>query len=109
LNSGQRVPASPPRPGAASVATRWHLRNEIAGDSIDLVYLDPPFNSQASYNVLLKGPSGKEADAQFEAFEDTWHRGEQAERALSEACSGNRQAIPLRCKSSAAGANDAAV
>ena len=48
----------------------------IAGDSVDLIYLDPPFNSQASYNVLFKGPSGKGADAQIEAFEDTWHWGE---------------------------------
>jgi site-specific DNA-methyltransferase (adenine-specific) len=29
------------------------LRHEIAGDSVDLIYLDPPFNSQANYNVLL--------------------------------------------------------
>ena len=31
------------------------LRNEIASESVDLIYLDPPFNSQASYNVLFKG------------------------------------------------------
>ncbi len=60
------------------------LRDSIAGDSVDLVYLDPPFNSQANYNVLFKGPSGKGADAQIEAFEDTWHWGEEAERAFSE-------------------------
>jgi 16S rRNA G966 N2-methylase RsmD len=41
------------------------LRNEIASESVDLIYLDPPFNSQASYNVLFKGPSGKGADAQI--------------------------------------------
>jgi hypothetical protein len=60
------------------------LRNEIASDSVDLIYLDPPFNSQANYNVLFKSPTGKAADAQIEAFEDTWHWGEQAERAFSE-------------------------
>jgi site-specific DNA-methyltransferase (adenine-specific) len=60
------------------------LRNEIASDSVDLVYLDPPFNSQANYNVLFKSPSGKAADAQIEAFGDTWHWGEQAERAFSD-------------------------
>ena len=51
------------------------LRDSIAAESVDLIYLDPPFNSQASYNVLLprlqqrlfKGPSGKGADAQIEA------------------------------------------
>jgi len=60
------------------------LRDSIASESVDLVYLDPPFNSQATYNVLFKGPSGKMADAQIEAFDDTWHWGEQAERAFSE-------------------------
>ena len=38
------------------------LRDSIADASVDLIYLDPPFNSQASYNVLFKGPSGKGAD-----------------------------------------------
>jgi site-specific DNA-methyltransferase (adenine-specific) len=35
------------------------LRDSIASDSVDLIYLDPPFNSNASYNVLFKGPSGE--------------------------------------------------
>ena len=60
------------------------LRDSIATESVDLVYLDPPFNSQANYNVLFKGPSGKGADAQIEAFEDTWHWGEESERAFAE-------------------------
>jgi site-specific DNA-methyltransferase (adenine-specific) len=34
------------------------LRESIADESVDLVYLDPPFNSNASYNVLFKAPSG---------------------------------------------------
>ena len=37
------------------------LRESIADESVDLVYLDPPFNSNASYNVLFKGPSGNES------------------------------------------------
>lgn len=60
------------------------LRDQIKDESIDLVYLDPPFNSQASYNVLFKAPSGAESHAQVEAFEDTWHWGESAERAFDE-------------------------
>ncbi len=40
---------------------------------IDLIYLDPPFNSSRNYNVLFKDESGHEADAQITAFEDTWH------------------------------------
>lgn len=48
-------------------------------ESVDLVYLDPPFNSNANYNVLFKSPQGQQSQAQIEAFEDTWHWGEQAE------------------------------
>ena len=43
------------------------LRDSIADARVDLIYLDPPFNSQASYNVLFKGPSDKGADGQIEA------------------------------------------
>ena len=47
------------------------LRREIADASVDLVYLDPPFNSNADYNVLFKSPAGIESEAQIEAFKDT--------------------------------------
>ena len=60
------------------------LRDEIAKESVDLVYLDPPFNSKRSYNLLFRGPSGDESDAQITAFEDTWHWGPQAEREFDE-------------------------
>lgn len=60
------------------------LREEIASESVDLVYLDPPFNSQANYNVLFRAPDGENAKAQIEAFEDTWHWNESAERAFDE-------------------------
>jgi site-specific DNA-methyltransferase (adenine-specific) len=49
------------------------LREYIPAESIDLVYLDPPFNSQRSYNVLFRDESGVESPAQIEAFGDTWH------------------------------------
>jgi site-specific DNA-methyltransferase (adenine-specific) len=52
----------------------------IPSESIDLIYLDPPFNSNASYNVLFKSPKGHKSDAQIHAFEDTWHWGESAEK-----------------------------
>ena len=60
------------------------LREEIKDESIDLIYLDPPFNSKRDYNVFLKTPKGHESDAQITAFEDSWHWGEQAEREFSE-------------------------
>jgi DNA modification methylase len=49
------------------------LCKEIPSESIDLVYLDPPFNSNASYNVLFKEKSGEQSAAQIRAFDDTWH------------------------------------
>ncbi len=60
------------------------LREHIKDESADLIYLDPPFNSQASYNVLFKAPSGEQSAAQIEAFEDTWHWNDVAEQAFDE-------------------------
>lgn len=57
------------------------LRESIADESVDLVYLDPPFNSNAGYNVLFKAPAGQKSEAQIEAFEDTWHWTNSAARA----------------------------
>jgi site-specific DNA-methyltransferase (adenine-specific) len=58
------------------------LRGAIASESIDLIYLDPPFNSNANYNILFKSPAGTAADSQIEAFEDTWHWNDKAEAAF---------------------------
>ena len=55
------------------------LREHIADESVDLIYLDPPFNSKRDYNLLFKTPKGHESDAQITAFEDTWHWGGQAQ------------------------------
>ncbi|HEX3496246.1 MAG TPA: hypothetical protein VHT02_03570, partial [Methylocella sp.] len=60
------------------------LREHIEDESVDLVYLDPPFNSNASYNLLFKAPDGHQSQAQIEAFDDTWHWLEPAERAFDE-------------------------
>lgn len=60
------------------------LREEIASESVDLVYLDPPFNSNANYNVLFKTPQDEAASAQVEAFRDTWTWGNEAQWALDE-------------------------
>ena len=49
---------------------------------MDLIYLDPPFNSNANYSQLFSTPKGKPSVAQIEAFEDTWHWGESAEAAF---------------------------
>ena len=48
------------------------LRDHVPSESVDLVYLDPPFNSNASYNVLFRERTGEESPAQIKAFTDTW-------------------------------------
>jgi site-specific DNA-methyltransferase (adenine-specific) len=71
------------------------LRDSIASESVDLVYLDPPFNSNASYNVLFKAPDGASSAAQIEAFDDTWHWNDSAESAFTDVLrSGNSASRP---------------
>jgi len=72
------------------------MRAYIADESVDLVYLDPPFNSNASYNVLFKAPDGHQSQAQIEAFDDTWHWTTSAEAAFDEVMqSGNSDASTM--------------
>jgi site-specific DNA-methyltransferase (adenine-specific) len=49
------------------------LRRYIKDESVDLVYLDPPFKSDQDYNILFAERNGSRAAAQIKAFEDTWH------------------------------------
>lgn len=56
------------------------LKNYIKDESVDLVYLDPPFNSNATYNVLFAQKDGAQSSAQIQAFEDTWQWDENAVR-----------------------------
>ena len=60
------------------------MREQIPDQSIDLIYLDPPFNSNADYNVLFEDEAGRAAPSQILAYEDTWHWGHESERALAE-------------------------
>ncbi len=72
------------------------LRTHIGDESVDLIYLDPPFNSNANYNILFKSPAGKSADSQIEAFEDTWHWNDKAEAAFHDVMvSGNTDVAEL--------------
>jgi len=64
------------------------LRRYIRDESVDLVYLDPPFNSNATYNVLFGGKGGERAAAQVQAFGDTWHWDESAARTYQETVEG---------------------
>lgn len=84
------------------------LRDSVPTESVDLVYLDPPFNSQATYNLLFKSAAGGGSQAQIEAFEDTWHWAQDAEDAFDQVIrSGNTNAADmLRAMRSFLGDND---
>ena len=60
------------------------LRHHIATESVDLVYLDPPFNSNRNYNVLFREKSGESSPSQIQAFTDTWQWDRNAEAAFDE-------------------------
>ena len=64
------------------------LREHIPDETADLIYLDPPFNSNAGYNVLFKSPKGQSSAAQIKAFDDTWHWTDQAEREFAQVVRG---------------------
>ena len=55
------------------------LRNHIPDESVDLIYIDPPFNSDQAYNVIFSESDGSSSQAQIQAFEDTWHWGDTTE------------------------------
>ena len=61
-------------------------RELFPNEAVDLVYLDPPFNSQQDYNVLFKEASGTKAAAQIKAFDDTWTWDTAANDALARIC-----------------------
>lgn len=60
------------------------MRRHIPGESVDLVYLDPPFQSGRDYNILFKERSGDRSAAQIKAFEDTWRWDHGSQRAYEE-------------------------
>lgn len=65
------------------------LAERVADESVDLIYLDPPFNSNANYNVLFKAQTGQSSQAQAEAFRDTWEWGEAARDAYDDVMRAN--------------------
>jgi len=67
------------------------LRRHVDDESVDLVYLDPPFKSDQDYNVLFAERSGEQAAAQIKAFEDTWRWDQGAARAHEEVVEGGGQ------------------
>ena len=69
------------------------LRQHIADESVDLIYLDPPFNSNATYNVLFRERSGEDSAAQITAFDDTWRWSIESEFAYRDVVSNGPQKL----------------
>ena len=67
------------------------LREHVQAASVDLVYLDPPFNSRADYNVLFAEKDGTQSTSQITAFEDTWEWNSDAEQAYRHVVEGGGQ------------------
>jgi len=84
------------------------LRQYVADESVDLIYLDPPFNSNATYNVLFREKSGEQSAAQITAFDDTWHWGLESESAYHDVVMNGPKALAdlLQAMRSFLGQND---
>jgi len=80
----------------------------IPVNSVDLIYLDPPFNSNATYNILFAEKSGEKSAAQITAFEDTWHWGDESAAAYDDVVRGDRPRLAdlLRALYAFLGRND---
>ena len=90
-----RLPLVPPSPLPNALFYGDNLdilRQHIAAESVDLIYLDPPFNSNRSYNVLFRTRSGEDSQAQVEAFDDTWTWSQQTEALYSSMVKGGAPA-----------------
>ncbi len=73
------------------------LQRYVKDESVDLVYLDPPFNSRQDYNVLFAEKDGSQSSSQIHAFEDTWEWNIESKRALEQVIEqGGRIADALR-------------
>src|SRR3972149_4808918 len=83
------------------------LRQHIKDESVDLIYLDPPFKSEQNYNVLFEEQDGSRSAAQIKAFEDTWRWDQAAAAAYQEVVEGGgRVSLAMQALRQALGEND---
>jgi site-specific DNA-methyltransferase (adenine-specific) len=83
------------------------LQRYIKDESVDLIYLDPPFNSRQDYNVLFAEKDGSQSSSQIHAFEDTWEWDIDAQRSLEHIIErGGRVADAMRTFHSHTGPSD---
>ena len=83
------------------------LGRYVKDESVGLIYLDPPFNSKATYNVLFGEKNGSQAAAQIKTFDDTWHWDEVSARAYREVVErGGQVSRAMRAFRTLLGCND---
>ena len=83
------------------------LRRYVRDESADLIYLDPPFNSNQTYNVLFQEKDGSQSASQIKAFGDTWHWDETAARSYEAAVeTGGQVAEAMQAFRKLLGTND---
>jgi site-specific DNA-methyltransferase (adenine-specific) len=83
------------------------LRDYIPSNSVDLIYLDPPFNSRQDYNVLFAEKDGARSASQITAFKDTWEWNEEAARSYESVVEqGGRVAEAMRAFRTLLGGSD---
>ena len=78
------------------------LRRYVQAESVDLIYLDPPFKSNQTYNVLFQEKDGSQSASQVKAFADTWHWDETSARSYEDTVEAGgqvkQQNLPLGSK-----------
>src|ERR1700674_4272269 len=72
-----------------------HYLRELDRESVDLIYLDPPFNSKTAYNLLFRTPQGDAVQAQTAAFRDTWWWDKPAADAFADVIAAGSSAAPI--------------
>jgi site-specific DNA-methyltransferase (adenine-specific) len=83
------------------------LRDHIPSQSVDLIYLDPPFNSRQDYNVLFAEKDGARSASQITAFKDTWEWNEESSLAYEQVVeAGGRVAEAMRAFRTLLGGTD---
>ena len=83
------------------------LRRYVEDESVDLIYLDPPFNSNQTYNILFQEKDGTQSASQIKAFGDTWHWDEAAARSYEDAVeAGGQVAEAMQAFRKLIGSND---
>ena len=83
------------------------LKMYVKDETVDLIYLDPPFNSRQDYNVLFAEKDGARSASQITAFKDTWEWNQEAARAYEEVVeAGGRVAEAMRAFHTLLGGTD---